>query len=61
MTTTLELTHAVQQFQGHAHRWRIEEPNGPESIGRCRECGETKVFRNWLDEPPVFGNEPRAA
>jgi len=30
----------------HAHRWRIEEPQGPTSSGRCRGCGELRLFRN---------------
>ena len=32
----------------HVHFWRIDPPTGPTSHGRCRECGETKEFRNRL-------------
>ena len=29
----------------HAHRWRIEEPNGsPTVAGMCRECGAERRF-----------------
>jgi len=34
----------------HAHRWRIAEPDGPESPGFCVTCGATRVFRNWLPD-----------
>jgi hypothetical protein len=30
----------------HAHHWRIETPNGPTSLGRCKGCGEEREFRN---------------
>lgn len=44
---------AVQQTAtpkaDHAHRWRIDEPNGPTSAGVCRICGEHKGFKNWLE------------
>lgn len=33
----------------HAHYWRIEEVNGREySPGSC-DCGESRVFKNYLD------------
>lgn len=41
---------APANSSGHAHRWRIEEANGPISCGRCRLCGGEKEFRNWLLE-----------
>lgn len=28
------------------HRWRIESPRGPMSLGRCKACGEEREFRN---------------
>ena len=28
------------------HWWRIAPPNGPESHGRCRHCGERRIFSN---------------
>lgn len=30
----------------HAHRWRIDEPNGETSMGKCNGCGEEKQFKN---------------
>lgn len=30
----------------HAHRWRLEEPAGPMSGGRCAACGATRTFAN---------------
>ena len=29
------------------HYWIIECPEGPTSVGTCRNCGEQKVFRNF--------------
>jgi hypothetical protein len=43
----------------HAHRWRIEEPEGLESIGTCKECGETRAFKNWLSDSDFITNEER--
>ena len=42
---------------GHFHRWRIDEPNGPMSIGVCKECGATKEFKNWLSDMDFITNE----
>lgn len=28
------------------HRWRIESPRGPMSVGRCKICNEEREFRN---------------
>lgn len=33
-----------------AHHWRIAEPEGEYSEGRCRHCQKTKVFRNSSPE-----------
>lgn len=41
----------------HAHHWRIEEPNGNVSLGRCKSCGATKEFKNWLTETDFVTNE----
>lgn len=41
----------------HAHHWRIEEPNGMVSLGRCKSCGATKEFKNWLAESDFVTNE----
>ena len=29
-----------------AHHWVIDAPNGRESRGTCKHCGETRVFPN---------------
>lgn len=31
----------------HAHHWRIEEPNGPISMGHCQDCGKEREFKNY--------------
>ena len=41
----------------HAHRWRIDEPNGPTSMGLCGECGAVKEFQNWLSDTDYITNE----
>ena len=33
-----------------AHHWRIAEANGPKSLGVCSDCGQTREFRNSLEE-----------
>jgi hypothetical protein len=40
----------------HAHRWRIEEPNGELSRGYCRICGAEKMFKNWLEDADFITN-----
>jgi hypothetical protein len=51
MSTTLAL-----EAPAHAHRWRIEEPNGEMSRGRCRICGAEKMFKNWLEDADFITN-----
>ncbi len=41
----------------HFHRWRIEEPSGPISLGTCKICGATKEFKNWLSDGDFITNE----
>ena len=41
----------------HFHRWRIDEPSGPVSLGRCYESGAVKEFKNWLSESDFITNE----
>ena len=41
----------------HFHRWRIEEPNGPVSLGVCKVCGANKEFKNWLADGDFITNE----
>lgn len=38
----------------HAHHWVLETPNGPTSPGRCKHCGETRMFPNTDRELPDF-------
>ena len=30
------------------HYWKIEEPDGPTSKGKCLRCGNDKVFHNSI-------------
>ncbi|MDA0270297.1 MAG: hypothetical protein O2798_02775 [Chloroflexi bacterium] len=32
------------------HHWLIETPNGRESHGYCKRCGETKAFTNSTEQ-----------
>jgi len=34
----------------HAHRWRIETPNGEFSRGICSVCGAEKMFPNSAED-----------
>lgn len=47
---------AVTRPGGHAHRWRIDEPNGPMSRGVC-ECGAERAFSNVHPED-IDGRQP---
>ena len=41
---------APDQQAQHAHRWRIESPNGEFSRGICKICGEEKLFPNSAED-----------
>ncbi|MEX0783630.1 MAG: hypothetical protein WD557_13380 [Dehalococcoidia bacterium] len=41
----------------HFHHWRIEEANGPRSVGTCKYCGAEKQFKNWLEDSDFITNE----
>lgn len=56
-TTTAQSVPATDHF----HRWRIDEPNGPVSIGVCKVCGAEKQFKNWLSEMDFITNEEHRA
>jgi len=45
----------------HPHHWKIEEPNGPTSIGRCKHCPAEKIFRNypWASGDIITNEEHR--
>ena len=60
MATTLAQAPATPA-EGHFHRWRIDEPNGPVSVGVCKECGATKAFKNWLADGDFITNEEHRA
>ncbi len=40
------------------HHWIIESAEGPSSEGTCKNCGEIKIFKNFIEE--TTWNEPRA-
>lgn len=54
--TILDITTGAQP-QAHAHHWIIEEASGPFSPGRCKKCGATKNFKNWLEDSDFITNE----
>jgi hypothetical protein len=33
------------------HYWVIETPQGPTSMGRCKYCGATSEFKNYVPFP----------
>jgi hypothetical protein len=41
----------------HAHHWVIEEASGPFSPGRCKVCGASRAFKNWLADSDFITNE----
>ena len=54
---TVEATLSMIRPATHAHRWLIEEPNGPLSHGRCKVCNAEKEFKNWLAETDFITSE----
>lgn len=54
--TILDITTGAQPL-AHAHHWLIEEASGPLSPGRCKTCGATKEFKNWLSDSDFITNE----
>lgn len=55
-TTPSTSTIAIAPAADHAHRWRIDEPNGATSNAVCRTCGAERVFRNWLESSDFITN-----
>ena len=49
--------HEITPRAAHAHPWLIEEASGPVSQGRCKSCGATKAFKNWLEDTDFITNE----
>jgi len=38
------------------HHWVIDSPSGANfSAGSCRKCGESRVYRNWLERYEYSG------
>ena len=52
-------TKTTTSIDDHAHRWRIGEPEGPESTGTCSVCGAKQTFKNWLATGDFITNEER--
>ena len=38
----------IEAKPGCCHHWMIEAPNGPTSLGTCRDCGEAREFKNSI-------------
>jgi len=55
--STANITEDPKAQADHFHRWRIDEPNGPVSLGVCKVCGTTKEFKNWLADGDFITNE----
>ncbi len=45
---TVDLVQPVEQISDCCHHWMIEAPNGPTSLGTCRDCGEAREFKNSI-------------
>lgn len=41
------------------HHERIDEPNGPTSIGTCIKCGHQKIYNNHLSDDMITNTEHR--
>jgi len=57
MKATLFETNPAAPAAAHSHHWVIEEASGPYSAGRCKVCGATKAFKNWLSDSDFITNE----
>lgn len=60
-TMTKNTAAQVTAQADHYHRWRIDEPNGPVSVGTCKVCGIEKQFKNWLSDMDFITNEEHRA
>ena len=49
--------HEITAREEHAHHWLIEEARGATSTGRCKRCGATRDFKNWLEDTDFITNE----
>jgi hypothetical protein len=32
------------------HVWQIAEAHGPQSLGVCKNCGEQREFKNYIEQ-----------
>ena len=39
------------------HYWIIDVPSGPVSKGKCRLCGDSKEFRNYLETASAWDDD----
>ncbi len=56
---TTACTTGVSTGRQLAHHWRIDEPEGAWSFGKCIHCGEGKMFLNWLGNDFLTNEEQR--
>ncbi len=57
MEATIHDINSTPTRSEHAHHWLIEEAQGPLSVGRCKRCGATRSFKNWLEDTDFITNE----
>ena len=38
----------MQTAEEHVHYWIIKTADGPMSMGRCKRCGESREFANYI-------------
>lgn len=59
MDTALATNESVtaDERPGCRHHWIIDEARGPRSDGRCKRCGSTRQFKNWLEDSDFITNE----
>jgi len=39
----------MQTAEEHVHYWIIKTADGPKSKGRCKTCGESREFANFIE------------
>jgi len=39
----------MQTAEEHIHYWIIKTADGPKSKGRCKTCGESREFANFIE------------
>tara|TARA_A100001037_G_scaffold252681_1_gene236804 strand:+ start:323 stop:568 length:246 start_codon:yes stop_codon:yes gene_type:complete len=43
--------------KGLSCHWVIDPPNGPVSSGKCKNCGDTKEFKNSVEFSSWYGSK----